>query len=179
MSRLRLLYCRGEQGNLHALRRCGGLPVALGEAGDGHCLAAFNPLIEPFGDADGLVVVADFGLVVPEHRQSVEPTDAFEAGVEDLSAAAAYQDERFPGVPEPAVVDVERFEVRQVGRVGQGPGDIVGERRSTPRWGRGPRHRDDEAAVQPDLVRSTGLQCFAQDAANTHQDGREGSSSGD
>ena len=49
--------------------RVHGLALPLGE-----------PLVEPFGDADGGVVVADLGLVVPEHRQPAVAAQAVPAG---------------------------------------------------------------------------------------------------
>ena len=61
-------------------------------------LTDLQELVDSFGDAQGLVVVADFGLVVPEHRQSAVAAETFQAQLEDLAAAAAGDDDGLPGV---------------------------------------------------------------------------------
>ena len=57
----------GEQRQLGAFGGGGWAAVAFGEECQGLALAFFEPLVEMLGDADGRVVVADLGLVVPEH----------------------------------------------------------------------------------------------------------------
>jgi hypothetical protein len=68
-----------------------GWPVAAagGEAVQGLALPSGEQVIEAFGDADRGVVVADLGLVVPEHRQPAVAADAVPPEVDDLADAAA------------------------------------------------------------------------------------------
>ena len=89
--------------------------------------------MEPFGDADGLVVVADLGLVVPEHRQPTVAAEAVQPQVEDFAAAAAGDDDRLPRVAQAPVERVVNLgEPGQVVLVGERAGDLVGK------WGPGP-----------------------------------------
>src|SRR6266487_262574 len=61
---------RGEQGKAGALLPGRAVAVAGGEAVQGLALPFGEQVIEAFGDADRGVVVADLGLVVPEHRHA-------------------------------------------------------------------------------------------------------------
>ncbi|MGW2726890.1 hypothetical protein [Streptomyces sp. NPDC001494] len=78
-------------------------------------------------DADALVVVADLGLVVPQHGQTAVAADAVQAQSDDLAATAPGGDDGFPDVPQAPVVEVELLQAAQVGLVGQRAGDIVAE----------------------------------------------------
>ena len=159
---------RGEQGEPGALRTGRPVAVAGGETVQGLALAFGEDLVEPFGDADRGVVVADLGLVVPEHRQPAVAADAVPPHLDHLADPAAGGDGGLPDVTDAAVVDViGGGELGQVGFVGQRPGDFVGEGPS-----RGPAHggagggdRDDELPVQAQLVGGAGVQRVAQQLA--------------
>ena len=159
---------RGEQCQFCALPAGGTVPVAGGEAVQGLALPFGEQIIEAFGDADRGVVVADLGLVVPEHRQPAVAADAVPAELDDLADAAAGDDGGLPDIAEAAVVDVVGGgEVSQAGLVSQGAGDLVGERppRGSAHGRAGVRHRDDELPVQPQSLGGTGLQRIAQQLA--------------
>ena len=138
---------RGEQRHRSAFLRGGRAVVALLEQGQCLALAGLEHLAGPLGDADRLVVVADLGLVVPEHGQAAVAAQAVQAKLENLAAAAAGNDDRLPGVPQ---APVERVVVPcqglQVGLVVQRPGVLVGERGARPLGHpAGGGHRGDEA----------------------------------
>ena len=160
-----------------ARSRGGGRPVVpLLEQVQGLALAFLQHLVDPLGDAHRLVVVADLGLVVPEHGQPAVAAQAVQAELEDLAAAAAGDDDGLPGVPQAAV---ERVVVSgqglQVGLVGQRPGDLVGERGARPLdHPAGGGHRGDEAPVQAEPVGLAGLQCPAQQPPGAVEDGLPG-----
>ena len=145
---------RGEQGQPGALLAGRPVAVAGGETIQGLALPFGEDLIEPFGDADRGIVVADLGLVVPEHRQPAVAADAVPPHLDHLADPAPGQDGGLPDVTDAAVVDVVAAgELGQVRLVGQGACDFVGERPS-----RGPAHGgarvrdlDDELPIQPQL----------------------------
>src|SRR5262249_58926727 len=85
------------------------------------------------GDADRVVEVADFGLVVPEHRQAAVAAYAVQAHLEHLAAAATGVEDGLPRVAQTIVARVmNRSELAQVVLVGQRPGDVVAERAAGP-----------------------------------------------
>lgn len=105
------------------------------------------------GDADGFVVVADLGLVVPEHRQPVVEAGAVQPQVDHLTQPSAGRDQRLPDVAQPDVVAVVLLgQPRQVRLVGQRLGHMVGERaagaRSRVGW---MRRGDDESRSRSSL----------------------------
>jgi hypothetical protein len=157
-----------EQREPGALPAVGPVAVAGGEAVQGLALAFGQPSVESLGDADRGVVVADLGLVVPEHRQPAVAAGAVPPQPDDLADAASGDDGGLPDVADAAVVDVvSRGEVGQVGLVGERAGDLVGE--GTPRrpacGGAGRRDRDDELAVQSQAVGGTVLKGVPQQLA--------------
>lgn len=70
----------------------------------GLALAFGQDLVESFGDADRGVVVADLGLVVPEHRQPAVAADAVPAHSQDLVDPPAGEHDGFPDVAHPHVL---------------------------------------------------------------------------
>lgn len=139
-----------EQCHLGPLLR-GGRPVVPSlEQLERLVLAGLQELVDSFGDAQGLVVVADLGLVVPEHREAAVAAETVQAQREDLAAAAAGDDDRFPSVAQTVVERVVMVrELAEVVFVGERAGDAVGERgpRAADRrsWG---GHGGDEVPVQ-------------------------------
>jgi hypothetical protein len=132
--------------------------VEFEEPGDGLGLASFDPLVQPFGNADGLVEVADLGLVVPEHREPTESADAFQPQLQDFAGAPAGEDQRFPDVAQAAVVWVEAVQELQVGLVRESLGDGVGKRAAASTVTAAVGQGDDEGAVQADALGGAGLQ---------------------
>src|SRR2546430_17354948 len=61
--------CRGEQGQPGTLGAGRAVAVFGGEAVQRLALPLGEDVVEPVGDTDAGVVVADLGLVVPEHCQ--------------------------------------------------------------------------------------------------------------
>jgi hypothetical protein len=166
----------GEQRHQGAFLASGRPVVALLEQVQGLALAGLDHLADRLGDADRLVVVADLGLVVPEHWQAAVAAQAVQAKLEDLAAAAARDDDRLPCVAQAAVerVVVPRQGL-QVGLVGQRLGDLVGERGARPLDHlAGGGHRGDEAPVQAEPVGLTGLQRPAQEPPGAGEDGLPG-----
>ena len=118
----------GEQRQLGSLVWRGRPVVARDEQGLGLALASFQKLVEPLGDAKGLVVVADLGLVVPEHGESAVAAEAVQPEFEHFAAATAGDNDRLPGVPQAAVARVvDLGQCAQVGLVCERAGDGVGE----------------------------------------------------
>lgn len=136
--------------------------------------------MENLGDADGLVVVADLGLVVPQHRQAAVATDAVQGESDDFAGPAAGIDEGFPDQPDTAVVGVvDLGQDSQVGLVGQRSGDVVGKRAAGPVGllctGRGSH---DELTGQPDPVGLTDVHSLAQNLADVVGTDAEGGVAG-
>lgn len=150
--------------------------VPVLEPGQGLVAADVDAGVEVFGDADALVIVSDLSLVVPEHRQAMVAADAVHLQLEDLAAAAPGADDRFPGIPQPAVVGVELLQLAEAGLVGQGTGDVIGERAAGPPGAAPPGGGEggDEPAVQADLVGVAGLQRPEHDPAAVVEDALEG-----
>ncbi len=117
----------GEQGQAGAFSGCWGAAVAFFE--ELECLGAadIEALVDGLGDADALVVVADLGLVVPQHGQTAVAADAVQAQSDDLAAAAPGGDDGLPDVPQATVVEVEFLQAAQVCLVHQRTGDVVAE----------------------------------------------------
>ena len=108
----------------------GAAPVGGDECVHGLVLAFGQPLIEAFGDADGGVIVADLGLVVPEHRQPAVAAQAVPPGTNNLADAAAGEHGGFPHVAQSAIERVVLGgQTRKIVRVGQRAGDLVGNGR--------------------------------------------------
>ena len=167
---------RGEQRHRSAFPGGGRPVVPLLEQVQGLALAGLQHLVDLIGDADRRVVVADLGLVVPEHGQAAVAAQAVQAELEDLAAAAAGDDDGLPGVPQAAV---ERVVVPcqgpQARLVGQRPGDLVGERGTRPLdHPAGGGHRGDEAPVQAEPAGLAGLQRPAQEPPGAGEDGLPG-----
>src|SRR5712691_8570336 len=116
---------RGEQRELGALRA--GRPVAGagGEPVQGLALAFGENIVETFGDPDRDVVVADLGLVVPEHREPAVAADAVPPHLDDLADPAAGGDSDLPDVTGPVVAGVI------------GGGKLCETRSPWPRWSAG------------------------------------------
>ena len=122
-------------------------------------------VVQPLGDADRGVVVADLGLVVPEHRQAAVAAQAVPTDLQHLADAPAGGDGDFPDVAQAAVLRiVDLGEPAQVGLVGQRAGHLVGERAARGAAGGGPGggHGDDELASQADAVGRAGVHRIAQ-----------------
>ena len=113
-------------------------------------------LVEPFGDADRGVVVADLGLVVPEHRQPAVAAQAVPAELEHLADAAAGDDGGLPHVAQAAVVRVvPRASRRRLASSASARATSSGNgRRGTrPVVAPGGGHGDDELPGQADAGR--------------------------
>ncbi len=167
---------RGEQRHRGAFAGGGRPVVPLAEQVQGLALARLQQLAGPLRDADRRVVVADLGLVMPEHGQASVAAQAVQAEPEDLAAAAAGDDDGLPGIAQAAVerVVVSRQGL-EVGLVGQRPGDAVGERRPGPLdHASGGGHRGDEAPVQAEPFGLAGLQRPAQEPPGAVEDGLPG-----
>ncbi|MEU6868124.1 hypothetical protein ABZ924_33675 [Streptomyces sp. NPDC046876] len=134
--------------------------MVVGEVGQGLLAAFFEPVQEPVGDADGRVQVADLGLVVPEQGQPAVASDAVQPELDDLAGAPAGDDDGLPHVPQAAIVRVVAVgELLQVGLVGQGARDLVGEGAAAAGRARAAdRHGGDEGAVQADLLGAAAVQ---------------------
>src|SRR5438045_793130 len=78
--------------------------VAGGEPVEGLALPYLQGVVEVVGDADRVVVVADLGLVVPEHRQPAEAPDTVQPQLKYLAAAPAGDDDRRPDVAQAVVL---------------------------------------------------------------------------
>ena len=138
-----------------------------GEPGRGGFPAHREPLRQPLGDADRLVVAADLGLVVPEHGQPAVAAGAVQPQLQHLADPPSGDDDRFPDVAQPEVAGVvDLGEPGEVGLVGQGAGHLVGEWAALAHRG-GPRrgHRGDELPGQPGLLGGTAVQRPAQQLA--------------
>ena len=121
---------RGEQCELGALRAGRPVAVAGGEPVQGLALAFGENIVETFGDPDRGVVVADLGLVVPEHREPAVAADAVPPDLDNLADPAAGGDGGLPDVAGPVVVEVVGGgELGEVGFGGQRLGDFVGKGR--------------------------------------------------
>jgi hypothetical protein len=77
--------------------------VLVGEPCQRLALSGGEQVVQRLGDADRLVVVADLGLVVPEHRQAVVAAQALQPEVDDLPGPAAGVHDRFPDLAHAAV----------------------------------------------------------------------------
>ena len=84
----------GEQGQSGALGAGRAVAVLGGEAVHGLALPLGEDVVEPVGDADAGVVVADLGLVVPEHGQPA--AQHYLTGDTSLEAAEAWQQHGLP-----------------------------------------------------------------------------------
>ena len=146
------------------------------EQGQGLALAGLEQLVEPFGDADGLVVVADLGLVVPEHRQPAVAAEAVQPQLEDFAAAATGDDDRLPGVAQAPVVRVVASASRRrlassasARATSSGNGDRVAADDPSRRG-----HGGDESPAQADPFGVAGLQGLAEQTADAVEDGLPG-----
>ncbi|AIV32119.1 hypothetical protein NI25_00030 [Streptomyces sp. CCM_MD2014] len=117
----------GEQGQAGAFSGCWGAAVAFFEELECLGAAGIEALVDGLGDADALVVVADLGLVVPQHGQTAVAADAVQPQSDDLAAATSGGDDGLPDVPQATVVEVEFLQAAQVCLVGQRAGDVVAE----------------------------------------------------
>lgn len=133
-----------------------------------------DAFVEPLGDADGLVEVADLGLVMPEQRDVVELADALQPDAGDFAAAAAGEDERSPDVSDSAVVGVEVLEPSHVVFVSQGACDVVWEGAPSARFRSGQGDGDDELSCQAQAFGAAGFQSRSQDVAGAAEGGRQG-----
>lgn len=81
-------------------------------------LALPKPVIEVFRDSDGLVVVADFRQVTPEHGQIAVTAEAVPTQPDRFVGPAAGHDDRLPDVADSLVLRVvgvgESLQVRFV-----------------------------------------------------------------
>lgn len=118
---------RGEQGQVRAFGGRWDVAVALFEELECLGAAGIEAVVDGLGDADVLVVVADLGLVVPQHGQAAVAADAVQSQSDDFAAAAPGGDDGLPDVLQAPVVKVEFFQAAQVGLVGQCAGDVVAE----------------------------------------------------
>ena len=74
-------------------------------------------------------VIADLGLVVPEHRKLAIAADAVQPQLENFAAAPAGDDDDFPDIAQPPIVRIVGVGERlQVCVVREGLGDVVAER---------------------------------------------------
>ena len=173
-----------EQRQPGAFGAGGSAAVLGGEAVQGLALPLRDEVVQPLGDADRGVVVADLGLVVPEHGQPAVAAEAVPADLQHLADAAAGDDGDLPHVPQAAVVRiVDLGEPTQVVLVGQRAGDLVGERAARGSAGGGPGggHGDDELAAQADPVGRAGVHRVAQHLAQGvehHRPGHGGDDAG-
>ena len=155
----------------------GAAPVGGDECVHGLVLPFGQPLVEAFGDPDGGVVVADLGLVVPEHRQPAVAAQAVPAGIDHLADAAAGEHGGFPHVAQSAIERVVLGgQTREIVRVGQRAGDLVGKRAA---WGLAGclacgGGGDDELPTQADPVRGPVVGCVAQQLADRVEHQRAG-----
>jgi hypothetical protein len=158
----------GEQGDHRLLGGVRPPAVAGGEPVRRLGLPGGEKIIEPVGDPDRGVEVADLGLVMPEHRQSSVAADAVPAELPDLADAAAGNHDGLPDVTQSLVLGIVFLrEAGKVALVGQGLGDLVGERAARPhRRPAGDGHLDDELAVQPEFLGPAGFHGPAQDLAD-------------
>jgi hypothetical protein len=138
--------------------------VPVGEPREGRALPLDKPFIDCVGDADGLVVVADLRLVVPEHWQRVVSADALQSQVGHFTHATSCGEDRLPDVAQSGVVRVVRFgELPQGFLVGERASDLVREGTTGPgvhpaaAW-----QRRDESTIQTDPIGFAGYQCPAQ-----------------
>jgi hypothetical protein len=152
----------------------------------GLALPCGEQFVEPFGDADRCVVVADLPLVVPEHRQSAVAAEAVPPDCDHFPDPAAGEHGGFPHVAQSAVQRVVLGgEAGEVVRVGQRACHLVGERsaRDSPgaracRWG-----GDDELTPQADAIGGAAVErgaqqlagCVEHDGAGGLADGARGS----
>ena len=144
----------GEQGRGGAFSVGGPAAVTGGEPVRGLGLPFAENLVDALGDADGGVQVADLGLVMPEHGQAAVTAGAVQPQPQDLTDAAPGAHDRFPDVAHPLVVRVViGGQTGQAGFVGQGTGDLVGERPAgPPRRPACSRYRRDELPPQAQAV---------------------------
>lgn len=118
-----------EQGDGGSFVGSGHPAVAVLEANQGFAAALVESAVEGLGDADAFVVVADLGLVVPEHRQAAVAADAVEAKPENLIAATAGEHDGFPDIPQASVFRVVGVgELAEVGLVCECVRQFVGKR---------------------------------------------------
>ena len=164
-----------------AIRRAFGIggaaPVRGDECVHGLVLPFGQPLVEAFGDADGGVIVADLGLVVPEHRQPAVSAQAVPPGTDHLSDAAAGEHGGFPHVAQSTIERVVLGgQTRKVVLVGQRAGDLVRKRAARglagclARGGGG----DDELPSQADPFCASVVGCVAQQLADRVEHQRAG-----
>ena len=99
------------------------------EPGECFRAALLDALKQRFGDSDALVVIADLGLVMPEHRKLAIAADAVQPQLENFAAAPTGDDDDFPDIAQPPIVRIVGFGERlQVCVVREGLGDVVAER---------------------------------------------------
>ncbi|MEU3728105.1 hypothetical protein AB0E81_01635 [Streptomyces sp. NPDC033538] len=100
----------------------------VGEPGESLALPFGDELEERLGDADGRVVVADFGLVMPEHRETAESADAVPAELDDFPQPSSGDHNDLPDVPGALVFRiVDACELGEIALVGQCACRLVGE----------------------------------------------------
>ena len=169
----RVAVPRDEQRQRRAFGGGGWAAMPLDEPLDGLAAPRLQQLENRFGDADGLVVVADLGLVVPKQRQPVVAVGAVQPQVDHLAQPPPGRDQRLPDVTQPDVVAVVFLgQQREVRGVSQGFGHVVRERAAGAdfRVGRCGSH-DDEPAVQTDRIGPAAIQRRAQQRPNVGEDG--------
>ena len=118
-----------EQRQPGAFGVAGAAAVLGGEPVQGLALPLGDEVMQPLRDTDRGVVVADLGLVVPEHRQPAVAAQAVPADLQHLSDAPAGGDGDFPHIAQSAILRVvDLGEPAQVGLISQRAGHLVGER---------------------------------------------------